>query len=263
MMAKTTEQKMVLSAPDGAKITKADLKIVDEGKTIEIVITTEVVTVNTEDFDAVFPIIDPSELIGNILLTHKPKTERQEWLMRHILKALELKLPAFRAPCMDPSEENGRIVFKPGNKPAVGHNALWWREKWKEFMPSKNSRLGTELHRAAFLGILMKDLIETRNYTMEEAWKAVCDDSHNLGHYCNSWRAKNTFEPTGSRMVGKFFDLSNTNKIFASSEGDGFWIASACCFYNSKFAPLSEIKPIIINPYGAYGDCVGWGVMDV
>lgn len=262
-MAVTTEQKMVLSAPDGAKITKAGMTISEDGKSIEIVITTEVVTVNTENFDEVFPIIDPSELIEHKLLGYSPKTERQQWLMSNILKALELKLPAFRAPCMDPSEEGGKIVFKPGNKPAVGHSATWWKETWQGFMPSKNSRSGTEMHRAVFLGIFMKDLIETENYTVEEAWKAVCDDSRKLGHYCNSRWAKNTFEPTGSRKVGRFFDLSNTSKILEDSEGNGFWLASACYFYNSKFAPLSEIKPIIINPYGAYGDCVGWGVMDV
>ena len=167
-MPKTTEQKLVFSSPQGAKITKANLKISDDGKSVEIIIVSEATeeqkpaAMNTENFDEMFPIIDPSELIGHKFLKHKPETRRQLILMFDIHKGIDMKLPAFRVPCMDPSEENGRIVFKPGNKPAVGHSANWWKKKWNEFMPEKNSRLGTELHWAAFLGKQMKYLVDEK-----------------------------------------------------------------------------------------------------
>ena len=173
-------------------------------------------------FDEAFPIINPRELVGHKLLKYRTKTERQKKLLADIRKAIKLNLTAFRVPCMDPSEEYGEIVFKPGNIPVVQYSPFWWDRTWKEFMPSKNSRSGTELHWAAFLGMLMKHLIEEKNYSVEKAWKAVCDDSHNLGHYRNSSNAKHMLERTGSRRVGVFFDLANTCKIVKKWEGSDF-----------------------------------------
>lgn len=267
-MAKTIEQKLVFSSPEGAKITKANLKISDDGKSVEVIITTEAVqeqqpaVMNTENFDEGFPIIDPSELIGHKLLKHKPKTRRQERLLADIRTGIELKLPAFRAPFMDPSEDDGKIVFKPGNKPAVGHSPVWWDETWKKFMPSKNSRSGTELHWAAFLGKQMKYLVEEKNYSVEDAWKDVCDDSRDLGHYWNSKDAKHDFEPTGSRKVGAFFDLANTCKILKKWEAPFFLLAGGCYSNNSYDYPLADLDTFN-NPDSNCNRSVGWLVLDV
>lgn len=265
-MAKTVEQKWVVNAPEGAKITQA--KISDDGKSVEIIIASETTeeqkpaAVNTENFDVMFPIIDPSELIGHKLLKHKPKKRRQERLMADILKGIELKLPAFRAPCMDPSEENGKIVFKPGNKPAVRHSPVWWDETWKKFMPSKNSRSGTDLHRAAFLGKQMKYLVDEKNYSVEDAWKAVCDDSRDLGHYWDSKDAKYAFEPTGSRKVGAFFDLANTCKFLKKWGASGFLLAGGDYIAYGDSYPLAGLCAVD-NPNYDYCNSVGWLVLDV
>ena len=265
-MEMTTEQKWVVNAPEGAKITQA--KISDDGKSVEIIIVSEVAeeqktaTTNVENFDEMFPIIDPSELIGHEILKHKPKTRRQERLLADILKGIELKLPAFRAPCMDPSEENGRIVFKRGNKPAVGHSPHWWKKTWREFMPSKNSRSGTELHWAAFLGKQLKYLVDEKNYSVEYAWKAVCDDSRDLGHYWNSKDPKYGLEPTGSRKVGAFFDLANTCKILKKWKASGFLLAGGYCCDVSNNCPLANLDPFN-NPINNYNFGVGWLVLDV
>lgn len=217
---------------------------------------------STHNFDEVFPIIDPSEIIGHKLLEHKPKTANQDYLMYYICKGIDLKLSAFRAPCMDPSEEDGKIVFKPGNKPAVGHSAVWWNETWRQFMPSKNSRSGTDLHWAAFLGKQMKYLIEEENYSVEDAWKAVCDDSRDLGHYRNSKDAKHDLEPTGSRKSGVFFDLANTSKVLDRGEKKSeCWLAGGSYKYYSYRYPLSSLDSI--NKLDEYYDSVGWLVMDV
>ena len=265
-MAKTTEQKLVLSAPESGKITQ--VKIADDGKSVEVIITTEVVqeqqpaVMNTENFDEVFPIIDPSKLVGHKLLKHKPKTKRQKRLLADIRKGIDLKLPAFRAPCMDPSEEDGKIVFKPGNRPAVGHPSVWWDETWKKFMPSKNSRSGTELHWAAFLGMLMKYLIDDKNYSVAAAWEAVCDDRRKRGYYWNSKDANNDLELTGSRKVGAFFDLANTCKILKKWEGSDFLLAGGFCNVDSGFYPLADLFDIEY-PDSNYCFSVGWPVLDV
>lgn len=214
------------------------------------------------DFDEVFPIIDPSELVGHKLLKHKPKTRRQERLLADIRKGIELKLPVFRAPCMDPSEEDGKIVFKPGKKPAVGHSSAWWDKTWKEFMPSKKSRSGTNLHWAAFLGKLMKYLTDERNYSVEAAWEAVCNDSRDLGHYWNSENAKHDFEPTGSRKVGLFCDLANTCKILKKWEAPGFLLAGGRYDNYGYDYPLADLGTIYVPDYDR--NCsVGWLVLDV
>ena len=267
-MTKATEQKMVLRV-EGAKITKASLKISDDGKSVEFVIATETVqeqqsgvVVNTENLDEVFPIVDPSMLIGHKLLNHKPKTKWQERLLADILEGIELKLPAFRAPCMDPSEEDGKIVFKPGKKPAVGHSPVWWDKTWSKFMPSKNSRSGTDLHRAAFLGKQMKYLIEEENYSVEDAWKAVCVDSRDLGHYWNSKDANHDFEPTGSRKIGDHSDLANTFKILKKRGATYFLRAGGHFSSSSDEHPLADLRIISAPSYkDDYG--VGWLVMDV
>ena len=163
---------------------------------------------------------------------------------------------------MDPSEENGKIVFKPGNRPAVGHSPMWWDETWKKFMPSKSSRSGTDLHWAASLGKLMKYLIDEKNYSEEDAWKAVCDDSRDLGHYCNSKDAKHDFEPTGSRKVGAFFDLANTSKILKKWETPGFLLAGGNYNYNSFDFPLVDLYTFFY-PFNDYYYSVGWLVLDV
>lgn len=124
---------------------------------------------STNNFDEVFPIINPSELVGHKLLEHKPRNWKQEDLLNVIREGIDLKMPAFRVPCMDPSVENGKIVFKPGNRLAVGYSNFWWVENCKEFMPSKNSRLGTRFHLAFLMLELMKYLVEEKNYSVEDA----------------------------------------------------------------------------------------------
>ena len=262
-MAKTTEQKMVFFVPEGTKITKAGMKRSRDGKSVEFFITTEFIQeLNMDHFDELFPIIDPSELIGHKLLEHKPETERQSKLLKDIQKCFELKLPAFRAPCMDPSEEDGKIVFKAGNKAAVGHSPVWWKEECRKIMPTKNSRIGTELHRAAFLGKQIKYLIEKKRYTVEDAWKAVCDESRLLGHYRNSPASIRAFELTGSRQVGGFYDLANTYKIIETWEPSNFLMVGG--YYNnfSDMCPLMDMLSIN-NPEENLENSVAWIILDV
>ena len=189
------------------------------------------------NFDEVFPIIIPKKLIWHRVLWHKPRTAREKMLMDNIKKGINLKLPAFRIAYMDPSEEDGKIVFRHGNKPAVGHSPIWWSETWKNFMPSKNSRSGTELHWAIFLGYLMKHLVDEKKYSVKDAWKAVCDD--------------------------ELFNISNTRKILERWEKSGFWFAGNACFSdkNNKY-PLVHLVPIFYTSFDNY-DSVGWLVMDV
>ena len=139
-----------------------------------------------------------------------------------------------------------------------------WVPPAKEFM--QNSRLGTRYEYVAFLGVLIKKLVE-KGWTVTKAWNAMCTDSKELGHYWNSDNAKRAFEDTGSREVCGFYDLANTCKILAEDkEVGGFWLAGGSYFNNSDFFTLADI----LHYNYCYDDqwldqwlSVGWLVFDV
>lgn len=265
-MAKTTEQKLVVDSTEGAKITNVSMKIAQDGKSVEIIITSTISVVkeveHTKNFDETFSIVNPMELAGHKLLDYKPKKGCQETLINYIRKGIEMNLPPFRAPFVDPSEENGKIVYKVGNKPAVGHSPIWWAEQFKAFMPSKNSRMSNELQQAALLGRHMKYLFEEKGYTVEAAWRAVCNDSRDIGNHWNSVGAKHDFESTGSRKVGDFFNLANTCKILSNSDGSGFLLAGGGYYINGNEYPLAGLVTFN-NPNNCYYNSVGLLVLDV
>lgn len=218
-----------------------------------------------EWLDKNFPIIEASKLsLKDKFLEYEPKTNHQKRLKRTLTVAINAGLNDFRRPAMDPSFKDDKIVYEAGLMPATGKSFNWWSENAKKFMPEKNSRLGTGTQYDAFLGVLIKYLINEGVYTVSKAWWAVCDDSKELGHYCNSKNAKGSFEATGSRRIGLFYDLANTNK-FLSHDNDNssdFLFAGGSYKIDSYSCPLSFWFPISrSDPGGAM--CVGWLVLDV
>ena len=217
----------------------------------------------SKSFEEKFPIVRASTLSEEeIFLKHKTKSERQKKLKDLILKGIEVGLKDFRRPALDPSFEGERIVYKAGEEPAVYKSPNFWDEELKKIIPEKNSRMGTLLQCAAFLGLLIKYLIEEEGYEVAEAWKAVCDDSKKLGHYWNSDNAKHAFEATGSRKVWDFYDLANTPKIVKDdSSKSGFTRIGGTCMCGGDFMPLADyIQPIDADRNFLF---VGWMVLDV
>lgn len=202
------------------------------------------VTVCYEHWDEMFPIIDPSKLKGNEILDFEPETELQKELKDDILEGLNL--PAFRTSAVDASVENGKIVFKRGAEPAVGHPASWWDGNFKELFPEKNSGLCNQLERAVYLGSIMKILVEEWGYSVKEAWNEVCVDSRNVGHYRTCEDARHDFELTGSRRVGPFYDLANTCKIIKDSKTSMYVIVGGYFGHSSRTCPLAS--KFIIDP---------------
>ena len=215
-----------------------------------------------EWLDKYFPVVQASELsLDDEILKHEPETKNQADVKEMIVKAIKSGLQDFRAPIMDPSlDEDGNICYKAGRMPAVGKKADWWEIKAKEFLPDKESRLGLTKERIAFLALLMKELIEECGYTISDAWKAVCDQSKDIGHYSNSKDAKHDFEPTGGRQVGRWNDLGNTYKITKNKAG-GFSIVGGFCKSDGFVSPLAIVVRYFIYNNNYYG--VGWLVLSV
>lgn len=205
--------------------------------------------ISLEKLNKLFPIVDPRKLEGHKVMGFEPKTGRQRELMEHLLEAIHL-LPPFRANAMDPCiTKGGKFGFEAGNMPAVGNTAPCYETMCLKLMPSKHTRIMTNLHRDAVLGHEMIHLVDEMGYSVEQAWDAVCYNSRALGHYRDSEGALGRFEPTGSRYVGAFSDLGNTGKVVRdindpnrfyvmggdfAGEGHYFPLASRYTPYNSK-----------------------------
>lgn len=277
-MRKRIEQKQVINALSGTKIVRVDVTIVDGRDVAEINIISEIIEefpkkeeikkhdilADIDDFDELFPIVEASKLsLEDSFLQYEPKKYNQKILKKNIVKAIESGISDFRRPIMDPTEDERKSIgFKAGSKPLTGHSAYWWVDEAEMLMPSKNSRIGTKKQYVAFLGVLIKYLIEKQGYEVSEAWNAVCNDSKDLGHYQNSKNRKEDMEPTGSRRFGKWYDLANTCKIIREDRGPDLLLASGYYKGYSYYCPLSSLRTIN-NPSDDLSHSVGWIVLDV
>lgn len=214
--------------------------------------------------DTYFPVVRASSIsIHDEFLKHEPETSKQKKFKDSLISAIKIGLTDFRAQRMDPSlDENGKIYYQAGKMPAGDKSAKWWIDNAKAFIPEKTSRLGTTNERIAFLGLLIKYLVEEKVYTLTEAWRVVCDQSKELGHYYDSEDAKHELEATGSRRIGEWYDLSNTCKIMFNNKKTYASLACGSFKINGDLYPLSFISNFL-DPYATFSNFVGWIVMDV
>jgi hypothetical protein len=208
-----------------------------------------------------FVLIDVESLsLEDEFMQHEPTTPMEKEFKKLLIDAIRKGVKNFYRPVMDPSFTDNGIAYVVGKEPAVGKSYNWWEKMAEKYDSSRNSRLGTRLEYVAFLGVLIKKLIE-EGKAVEWAWNAVCNDSKELGHYWNSENAKNEFEPTGSRCICGFYDLANTYKILAEDEeAGGFWLAGGVYVLNGFNGPLADLGHNTYRFYG-YDNCVGWLVL--
>lgn len=256
-MSEKAEGRMILTV--GKEITRVN--IIDGGKAVEILFSfsgsdkekSEEVKpkMSSENFERMFPIVDIEGIsLEDDFMKYKPITDREKRVWRSIAKAKNIGMKNFRIPAIDPSldVDGKRIIYHLGRKPALGKNVGWWHEKALEFMPSKNSRIRDELEHDVVLGVMVIKCLVEEGYTVEDAWKEVCANSKNLGHYRDSKDAKNTLETTGSRRIGKCFDLGNTGKFVKKRDSSSDFIhygggyksyGYICLFFHAKFTKIS------------------------
>ena len=213
-----------------------------------------------------FPIVDIENVsLEDEFIHYVPQTANEKRVKESIIKAKEIGMKNFRIPAIDPSfdDDGDTIIYCAGRKPAVDKSAKWWYENAPKFMPSKNSRLRDDLEHDVVLGVmLIKYLVEEKGYQVAEAWRAVCVDSKDLGHYRNSKNAKHVLETTGSRQIGKCFDLGNTCKIVKEREVSGFVIFGSSFCNGSNYCPLAD-GDSIDEPDDDYDVSVGELALDV
>lgn len=209
-------------------------------------------------------LVEASELsMNDAFMQYKPKSLEVEVFKRELAKIIQLGVKDFWRPKYDPSltEDGKGICFEPGKRPAVGKSYSWWKKVATEFDKECGSRLGTKFEYVAFLGVLIKRLVEEENWPVVDAWEAICKDSYKLGNYLDSKDSEGEIAPTGTREVVGFCDLGNTCKILERTEGKR-WIAGGAYDRHSKHFPLSSCYHDVLNANSVYTDCVGWIVCE-
>lgn len=216
-------------------------------------------------FEKMFPIVDiESVSLQDSFMRYEPENDVGERVKSNIIKAKKIGMKNFRKPCMDPSfaDDGETIIYCAGRKPAVGKSANWWEENALNFMPEKNSRQIDDLEKDVSLGIIIKYLLEVEKYNLGYAWRTVCFDSAKIGHCRDSENPKGDFEVTGSRKVGKWYDLGNTCKIVKRRGSSGFELFGTSYNLMGKNYPLAYFSSI----YNHYNGCkysVGEFALDV
>lgn len=210
------------------------------------------------EFETILVESSSSEIYSE-LLKHEPNNNEEMRFLRSLKDVIKTGVKSFRVPVCDPSiSKFGFIQFIPGCKPATG---IYYYGQHS--LAAKNClRLGTKSQYILFLATIIYRL-KKEGWSEEKAFYAVCKDSKELGHYCDSKdKITEGFEQTGSRKIAGKYDLANTCKILADDDNnEHFWIASGCCKDFGCKSPLATITFFACLYEDAYCNCVGWYVV--
>ena len=211
-------------------------------------------------------LIEASTLnLNDEFMRYEPENREEKELKEWLSEVIKSGLKDFYRPVLDPSfnDDKTGICYEFGRKPAVGMTYKWWEKAARKF--NKNCRLGTIDEYVAFLGVLIKKLIET-GWSASEAWMAVCRYSCEIGNYRDSKDSKEELENTGSREVCGFYDLANTQKMLADFliAGGYYYLCSYC---NSSLADFFSCCHYFSDENYAYNKeehhyAVGWLVIE-
>ena len=216
----------------------------------------------------VFRLVEASKLsLDDKFLQYIPKTANEKVVHDKIISLIkEGNLEDFYRPICDPSvsPDGKTIYFKLGEKPAVGYNFAWWRDKAKSFAPY--CRLGTPDEYIAFIATLIKTGVSNK-IPLETAWDVICNNSLAIGNYLNSRKRKTKtieIEPTGTKLALGYYDLANTRKILAVEKTEfttDYFLASGSINEYSNYAPIALVllKRRFVN---SVPDATGWIVCD-
>jgi len=213
----------------------------------------------------VFVKVEASKLsLTDEFMQYEPITKREKDFKRLLTDAILHGLKDFWRPKYDPSitKDDTKICYEAGKVPAVGRSYNWWTKVAKDFYPERNSRLATRTEYIAFLGVLIKKLVE-KGWNVKTAWDAICNDSKRLGNYINSESSKAILETTGQREVCGFYDLANTFKLLAEDDTANYFLLACGCYKNfSDDYPLADFY-VDYNHWDAIGNySVGLVVID-
>ena len=212
--------------------------------------------------DSAFVLVEASKLsLDDKFMKYYPETNNQRLLMRRLVDIINRGISDFYRPLYDPSfsdNDSCGIQFVTGQKPAMGKDYDWWKKAAESFC--ENSRLGNVEEYSAFAGVIIKKLVE-RGWAVPTAWYVVCNDSHSIGRYRNSFNASSLFANTGTKEVCGFFDLANTFKMLDSNSAeDDFILASGAVNFFADNYPVAMVHKFKQDE-AKYLGYVGWVII--
>ena len=215
-----------------------------------------------ESLEYYFPIVKASELsLEDEFLRHNPETENQKVFKERLIQVIKSGISDFRAQKIAPSfDAKGNITYKYDHSVATKQSAKWWYDKAKEFIPERNSRLGTTDERIAFLGILLKELISEKKLAVDEAWRAICDDNSILEKYMDCLDTENSIVTTGNGKIGVWCDLGIACTITVEQEKELKFSLVGGSYLNK--CPLADVYSEVSYDKQLY-TCTGWLVLSV
>jgi len=179
-MPKTTEVEIKF---DGGHIVSSKVKDgicrlvveVEDGKEADCIFLKEVNRIPKElEACDPFTLGHASKLsLTDKFMSHEPRNEGEKIFKELLTKVIKVGVSDFYRPKFD---SEGEICYQAGLKPAVGKSYDWWKKHAEEFCSERKSRLETNSVYVAFLGTLMKNLVES-GWEVDAAWNAVCNDS--------------------------------------------------------------------------------------
>lgn len=184
------------------------------------------------------------------VLEFKSRNPNIKAFCKAIQEVQEAGVEPFYRPILDPSIENGKIIYEKGKEPAVGIKYVDWL-KYVERMKSvegKRWKIGSEYQYYAFLVELINQLVES-GWKIKDAMNAVILDSKELGNYSDPKSSiKETREKTGSREICGYYDLANTFKILTcTNRSDIAWYAGGAIGFFSDTYPLADLVYLQYN----------------
>lgn len=221
-----------------------ETEILDKEEKVKIDTQDNEQEIATDVQEDVFILVEASKLnLDDEFMKYEPTNEREEIFKEGLTKVIQKGINDFYRPKHDPSfnGDGTGVIFKAGEKPAVNKSYKWWENVAKKFMPNRHSRLGTMSEYVAFLGVLIKKLIEDEKWSIAKAWDAVCNNSKELGHYRS---------------------LLKTLKILAEDKDDrtgGFWLVGGLCDYYAFDSPFATFNRSYVD--WGIGLGVGWVVI--
>jgi len=217
------------------------------------------------EIEEIFVLVEASKLnLTDDFMKYRPKNIK-EWKFKMALKSVIRKgIPDFWCMRMNPFlvpgvrrpiDFNG-IDFKkepvPLDEMIETTCANWWHIA-RELCPKRKSRLGTKSQYIAFLGVLIKRLVEDGR-DVDEAWDVVCNDSTKL-----------VFGEKLKLNNRDFYGITETFKIITSNNRSKFLLAGGYFKTQSNRTFCYELAELvltddIIRPRAYYS--VGWIVLN-
>ena len=195
--------------------------------------------------------VDPNKFEGE-WLAHKPANEAEEAALKAFKKAKKKgELPVFACMTVDPSVEDGKLVYEKGMQPAIGFSYRDWKRMLREFDPSRTSRM---MSRSEYMyrNMFIVQLLSEAGWKVEDCWKAVFQNSEKIGNFRYSLEKDACMQPTGSCEVVGFCDLGNTRKLLCrdpycrrhrtSTENMSFYIGGGSYCNLAGLHPVGKVQ---------------------